>query len=229
MAVRKAAVPGLSEEDIAALRLELSQNRRPTVWFTPAAVGITPGQSAKVFGIGDPVDGDFIQVRETGTTDTLPVGPAELTRVKPARVVKKPAPVPKPAPKPIVDEYVPYKPTPVKPTPVKSVAQPAVVQPVPVSKPVAKAITPRPNEVSVLLQTSGDGQWTVDVTIGRRKPIKNLTVPVSGVSAAAKALGGEVEESISQALELARQVQLDKVTRLKAELEAAQAALGELR
>ncbi|MBW0118124.1 hypothetical protein I4J48_23075, partial [Pseudonocardia sp. KRD-169] len=58
------AAPGaLTEQDVVAVREAAAAGKPVTVWFTAAAVGVPAGRSAKVSAVGDPSDGDFIQVR----------------------------------------------------------------------------------------------------------------------------------------------------------------------
>jgi hypothetical protein len=85
-----AKLRSLSEQDVEFLRAELAAGRTPTVWFTPSVVGMTAGGSAKVTAFNDPAEGDFIQVRPTGSRDVLSFSPGELTLTKPPR--KKAAP-----------------------------------------------------------------------------------------------------------------------------------------
>ncbi|WP_245717205.1 DUF6319 family protein [Nocardia jejuensis] len=55
------------------------------VWFTAAAVGVPEGRSGKVLSLGDPSEGDFLQVKPAGSKDVLSFGPTEVTLTKPAR------------------------------------------------------------------------------------------------------------------------------------------------
>ncbi|WP_254206394.1 DUF6319 family protein [Nocardia alni] len=55
------------------------------VWFTADAVGVPEGRSGKVLALGDPAEGDFLQVRPTGSKDVLSFSPTEVTLTKPAR------------------------------------------------------------------------------------------------------------------------------------------------
>jgi hypothetical protein len=101
--------PGaLTAEDVAAARVETAAGRPVTVWFTAAAVGVPTGGSAKVLSVGEAVEGDFIQVRPVGSTDTMYCAPAELTRVRPPR--RRAAPVAEPA-RPRAGTSAPARPT----------------------------------------------------------------------------------------------------------------------
>src|SRR5688572_19782581 len=87
---RTMATPdSLSEQDLAAAREELAAGRPFPVWFTSAAVGVPTGGSAKVISIDDAGEGDFIQVKPTGSRDTMFCSPNELTRTRPKRARAK--------------------------------------------------------------------------------------------------------------------------------------------
>ncbi|MCX0271505.1 hypothetical protein NLM24_12450, partial [Nocardia zapadnayensis] len=73
----------LSDNDLEQIAAEIEAGRPPMVWFTAAAVGVTEGRSGKVVSLGDPADGDFLQIRPTGSKDVLSFGPTEVTMVKP--------------------------------------------------------------------------------------------------------------------------------------------------
>lgn len=75
----------LSDTEIAQIATEIAAGRPPMVWFTAAAVGIPEGRSGKVIALGEPSDGDFLQIRPTGSKDVLSFSPAEVTMTKPAR------------------------------------------------------------------------------------------------------------------------------------------------
>src|SRR5262249_45307496 len=110
-------VISLSDEDVDELRAELAAGRPPMVWFTPAAVGVAAGGSAKIVAFADTEEGDFVQVRPTGSKDVLSFSPSELpappppahkapphptTRSRAPRTAPTPtgAPPPQPAPPP---------------------------------------------------------------------------------------------------------------------------------
>lgn len=75
----------LTEPDVVELRRETAANGLVTVWFTEAAVGVPVGGSAKVVAVGEAGEGEFIQVRRSGSRDTMFCSPNELTRVRPSR------------------------------------------------------------------------------------------------------------------------------------------------
>ncbi|SDG86500.1 hypothetical protein SAMN05216553_112165 [Lentzea fradiae] len=219
---------GLSAEDVGSLRSQLDEGAQPMVWFTAAAVGMEEGRSAKLLAVTDPPEGDFIQVRPTGSKDEMSFSPAELTLEKPPPR-KKPATPPPPPPEPprtteVIHPYVPeapVKPAAPKPKPAAEQAAPAK----PARKPAAKNSVP---EVTVTLVTAGEGEWVVEVMQGTRKTVRPTPVAPAAVAQAAKLLTPEVAEIVEGVLNAARAQQLARVEQLRAELEAAQKALEEL-
>jgi hypothetical protein len=240
-----AAPKPLSEQDLAAARTELSDGKPFTVWFTSAAVGVPAGGSAKVISIDDAAEGDFIQVRPAGTRDTMFCSPSELTRIRPAR---KPAQQPAArAPERTAPESEPFSPqsrpqqaapesTPVVPhrqstPPVpdrQSAPAPAPEKSPDRPRPVGGRAAARPAEVTVTLSASAEGDWTVEVMVGKKRTVRPTSVQPADVARAARSLPSVVAEAIESSLEAARQRQLDRVERLRTELEAAQRALQEL-
>ncbi len=222
---------GLSAEDVDSLRSQLDGGTQPPVWFTAAAVGMEAGRSAKVLAFTDPPEGDFIQVRPTGSKDEMSFSPAELTLEKPPPR-KKPATPPPAPPEPpretvITHPYVPEAPVKPaapkpKPAPVEAVPPPAAK---PARKPSAKGAVP---EVTLTLVSVGEGEWTVEVLQGTRKVVRPTPVSPASVSQAAKLLTPEVAEIVEGVLNAARAQQLARVEQLRAELEAAQKALDDL-
>ncbi|WP_280205534.1 hypothetical protein [Nocardia farcinica] len=75
----------LSDSEIEHIAAEIAAGRPPMVWFTSAAVGVPEGRSGKVVALGDPAEGDFLQVRPTGSKDALSFSPVEVTLTKPPR------------------------------------------------------------------------------------------------------------------------------------------------
>jgi Family of unknown function (DUF6319) len=236
----------LSEQDLAEARQELAAGRPLTVWFTPAAVGVPANGSAKVISIDEVAEGDFIQVKPAGSRDTMFCSPSELTRTRPARKkVQRPA---ERAPEPIVpSEEAPRAsvPTPEKPRslpapdrpPAPSPPAPETASPSPAPAPGRSPDRPRstgsrsagrPAEVTVTLNATAEGEWTVEVMIGKKRTVRPTPVQPGDVAKAARALPSAVAEAIDASLEAARQRQLERVERLSAELEAAQRALHEL-
>jgi outer membrane biosynthesis protein TonB len=220
----------LSAEQIDQLRADVDDGRLPMVWFTPAAVGVDAGRSAKVVAMTEPAEGDFIQVRPTGSHDTLSFSPNELTMDKPPRRRKAAEPEPEPEPNeptPPVDELLVVRERPTKRTAPKPppAPEPPAAKPEP-AKPKGRVRQPAP--ITVTLSSNPEGEWTVEVQTGSRRSVRPQPVPAGSVASAAKALGGDIEAAISGAIAAARDQQQARVRQLEAELEAARQALAEL-
>ncbi|WP_063063990.1 DUF6319 family protein [Nocardia violaceofusca] len=244
----------LSDTEIRQIAAELADGRPPMVWFTPAAVGVSEGRSGKVIALGDPADGDFLQVRPTGSKDVMSFSPTEVTLAKPARKDKRtttsettgatppatrkdtavsmsssvttpPAP-PAPAAAPAAASKTPAPQPASDPKPAaKPAATPART---PREKPAAAARKSKAPEVTVTLAGTADGEWTVDVVHGKKRTIKGLSVPGASVAQAAKLLHPEVAEVVDSVLDAVRDSQRAKVEQLQAELEHARRLLDEL-
>lgn len=227
----------LSSDELRAIREELSAGTTPTVWFTSSAVGVQEGRSGKVIALGEPAEGDFIQVRPAGSKDVLSFSTAEITQVKPPRKKPTPEPAAKPAAK--GPSGKPSQDTTAKP-PDKPVAKPAAAvaakppatttkpgesdaarrKPRPVKQPVGGAV--------VTLTADDNGQWSVEVANTKRKLVKPTQVPANAVAQAAKVLHDDVAAAVEPVIEAAREQHRARVEQLRAELEAAQTALEEL-
>ncbi|SDC43711.1 hypothetical protein SAMN05216174_102120 [Actinokineospora iranica] len=208
---------GLSAEDIERLRASLAEGKPTPVWFTPDAVGVTSGQSAKVVAFDEPAEGDYIQVRATGSRDVLSFSPAELT-------VVKPPPKPKAAPRSVPAQAAPPEP-PEEPNVVVGIEPGKPERPAPRAQPRGRK---QPVEITVTLHSTPEGEWTVDVLAGKKRTVRWTPVPAGDVAKAARSLPPAVGEAIGSALDAARERQERRVEQLKAELEAAQRALREL-
>ncbi|GLW91399.1 DUF6319 family protein [Actinokineospora globicatena] len=198
----------LEPQDVERLRVALAEGKPTPVWFTPAAVGVEAGQQAKVVAFDEPAEGDFIQVRPHGSRDVLAFSPAELTTVKPP-VKPKPAPAPPPPEPPVVVQGI--ESAPVEETRSRSRAKPQ-----------------QPVEITVTLHATPDGEWSVDVLVGKKRTVRWVPVPAGDIARVAKSLPAEVGEAIAVSLTAARERQLRRVAELKAELELAQRALRDL-
>jgi len=245
----------LSDTEIEQIATEIAGGRPPMVWFTAAAVGVAEGRSGKVVALGDPADGDFLQVRPTGSKDVLSFSPTEVTLTKPPRPAP-PAQKSAAAPKTTTRKDPPVT----QPSTVTSVATPSTPPSVvtanaaadsadsaakaAAAKPAGPAGTagtaaPKPAkapaarkrtapEVTVTLTGTPDGEWAVDVVNGKKRTIRGLPVTSAAVAQAAKVLHPEVAEVVAGILEAARGVQQAKVAQLQAELEEARKLLEEL-
>ncbi|MEV4648489.1 DUF6319 family protein [Saccharopolyspora sp. NPDC049357] len=228
----------LSSDELRTIREELSAGTTPTVWFTSSAVGVQEGRSGKVIALGEPAEGDFIQVRPAGSKDVLSFSTAEVTQVKPPRKKPTPEPAAKPAAKTPAS-------TPSRATETKPVEKPAAK---PAPAPAAKSSTQatakpadnsaarrKPRQVKqpvggavVTLTADQDGQWSVEVANAKRKLVKPTQVPANAVAQAAKLLHDDVAAAVEPLIDAAREQHRARVEQLRAELEAAEAALEEL-
>ncbi|MFQ6229374.1 DUF6319 family protein [Nocardia sp. NPDC002869] len=235
----------LSDNDLEQIAAEIEAGRPPMVWFTAAAVGVTEGRSGKVVSLGDPADGDFLQIRPTGSKDVLSFGPTEVTTVKPQRdkpaaappasppapEKKEPPVTPAVSPSPSAPSAAERKPA---PTPAKSAAaesKPAAAPRTPAAAKATKAPAARKAktpEVTVTINGTADGEWTVDVTAGKKRTARAMPVTGTAVAQAAKLLPPEVSEVVDGLLDSVRGAQEAKVQQLQAELEQARKLLEEL-
>ncbi|WP_328387591.1 DUF6319 family protein [Nocardia sp. NBC_00416] len=236
----------LSDNDLEQIAAEIEAGRPPMVWFTAAAVGVTEGRSGKVVSLGDPADGDFLQIRPTGSKDVLSFGPTEVTVIKPQRAAQPPAPKPVPDKKetPVTPAASPStsaspaaerKPASESPAPAAArtaapEAKPAAASRTPAAK-AAKAPAARKSkapEVTVTINGTAEGEWTVDVVSGKKRTTRAVPVAGTAVAQAAKLLNPEVSEVVDGLLESVRGAQEAKVQQLQAELEQARKLLEEL-
>ncbi|GAA5153351.1 hypothetical protein GCM10023321_23470 [Pseudonocardia eucalypti] len=106
------------------------------------------------------------------------------------------------------------------------------VQAPPAAKAAAEKRRPpggqRSADVTVTLVSSPDGEWTVEVMVGKKRAVRPTPVQAADVAKAARSLPGPVTEAIEASLEAARRRQQERVEQLRSELEAAQRALQEL-
>ncbi|WP_040869072.1 DUF6319 family protein [Nocardia exalbida] len=241
----------LSDSEIQQIATDIAGGRPPMVWFTAAAVGVPEGRSGKVIALGDPADGDFLQVRPTGSKDVLSFSPIEVTLTKPPRGAAGATAQPKSTPRKETPVTQPSTTTSTATQP----AQASAPQPSAGAKPAettaaasraesagkqaAAATAPKPAktaaarktkapEVTVTLTGTADGEWSIDVVSGKKRTLRGLPVAGSTVAQAAKILHPEVAEVVAGVLDALRGVQEAKVQQLQAELEEAKRLLNEL-
>ena len=234
------APAALSDQDLAAARAELAEGRPYPVWFTAAAVGVPVGGSAKIVSVGEPAEGDFVEVRPTGSRDTVFCSPNELTSTRPPRKRARQAAPPPPATPPAPAAAPARQPAPARPQVVEERSDPAErngtaerAGTAPPAVPERRPSRPRPGaarptEVTVTLSSTADGEWTVEVVTGRKRTVRPTPVQPAEVAKAARSLPPAVAEAIESSLVAARQRQIERVERLRAELDAAQRALQDL-
>lgn len=241
----------LSSDEVRGLREELTSGNSPTVWFTSSAVGVPEGRSGKVTALDDSEEGDFIQVRPAGTKDVLSFSPGEVTLVKPPRK-RKEQETPAPARNGTANSPAGAKAAGAKSAqqPTAGGAQAAAASAGSAAKSAAPAKPessgeaksdgsrsangtgrrkPRqPTPATVTLTADQTGQWSVEVTTGKKRVLRPMQVSASAVGQAAKALHDDVAEAVEPLLEAAREQQRVRVEQLQQELADAQRALEEL-
>lgn len=231
----------LSDTEIQHIADEVTAGRPPMVWFTAAAVGVDEGRSGKVVALGDPADGDYLQVRPTGSKDVLSFSPTEVTLTKPSRdrvtgaqpSSRKEPPVTQAPPAPRTDPQpakaaVPAKPAAAGFAPDANGAAKTAAPAAKAAKTAGAARKTKAPEVTVTLSGGADGTWTVDVASGKKRTVRGLPVSSGAVAQATKLLHPEVAEVVAGVLEAARDAQQEKVQQLQAELEQAKRLLEEL-
>lgn len=86
----------------------------------------------------------------------------------------------------------------------------------------------QPSGATVTLTAGPEGQWTVEVSTGKKRVLRPTPVTTSAVGQAAKSLHPEVAEAVEPLLEAAREQQRVRVEQLQSELADAQRMLDEL-
>lgn len=242
-----AAQRALTEQDVTAVRDEVSAGRTVTVWFTAAAVGVPAGGSAKVVAVGDVAEGDFIQVRPAGSRDAVFCSPSELTRSRPARRSAS-----RQREEAATDDTTATPATPARPVRARRAARstasavPSASTPVPDlpgpdgeanpaparSRKAAPARTRKSGggsgAVTVSLASTVEGDWTVEVLVGGKRVVSSTPVPATDVAAVSRSLPPAAAEAITSALVEARRRQQERVAHLREELDAAERTLEQL-
>jgi hypothetical protein len=234
----------LSPEDVGGLREQLAAGTTPTVWFTSAAVGVPEGRSGKVIALEDPAEGDFIQIRPAGSRDVLSFSVAEVTVVKPPRRRREKGQ--ETAKPPTADAGTSAsrnsRAAPggdVSPAATQQAAAASAVKGPPEERTRSQAESPaqenarrkprQPASGATLTLTAGpEGQWSVEITSGKKRLLRSTPVSASAVAQAAKVLHSDVAEAVEPLIEAAREQQRSRVDQLRRELADAQRLLDEL-
>lgn len=234
----------LSSADIAHLEAVLAQGKKPKVVFTDAA-GQVAGRTGKVVALDPGGMDDFVHV--AFGSDELSFSAAELrlpapgegARRAPRQRASEPAAAVAPS-APAGPGLLPEEPAP-KPKPAvserKPVTAPEASQPVAAAEPVApkkkaarpRAATAKHPELSITL-TYEDGEWSVAATRGARTVVKGAKVAHSNALAMCQAAGSdEVAEVVDEVVEKIRSEAAEEASRLRRQLEEAEARLAELK
>lgn len=240
--------PGLTDEQIAQLRDEVTAGKSPRVRISGSQFG-----AGVVRKVGDPAaDGNdyvTVRVRVDGVTDDLRFAPRELSRGKnapakrpvrkslaPARADAAPAgrreatPATRTTPDPASGTH----PATPRRRAATSSAAPASAVPAPVARrPVAAATAPKRGgrkatsaaSVTITLKSAG-ASWTVSAQRGAKSVARNVTVNPGVVSAVAGLLQvSSLEEAVAAVNDTARVEAEVRAEELRAELARIQAVL----
>jgi len=223
----------LSSADIAHLEAVLAQGKKPKVVFTDAA-GQVAGRTGKVVALDPGGVDDFVHV--AFGSDELSFSAAELRLPAPGEGARRAprqrssepaAPAgpgllpdePAPKPKPVVSER--------KPVTAPEAPQPAAAPKKKVARP--RAATAKHPELSITL-TYEDGEWSVAASRGARTVVKGAKVAHPNALAMCQASGSdEVAEVVDEVVEKIRSEAAEEASRLRRQLEEAEARLAELK
>ncbi|MBO3732241.1 hypothetical protein [Glycomyces niveus] len=228
----------LSSADIAHLEAVLAQGKKPKVVFTDAA-GQVAGRTGKVVALDPGGVDDFVHV--AFGSDELSFSAAELRLPAPGEGARRAPrqrsnePVAPSGPGLLPDEPAPKTQPAVSER--KTVTAPEAPQPAaaePAAAPKKKAARPRAAaakhpELSITL-TYEDGEWSVAATRGARAVVKGAKVAHSNALAMCQASGSdEVAEVVDEVVEKIRSEAAEEASRLRRQLEEAEARLAELK
>ena len=252
---KKAAAkpPALTDADVSSLKSRVQAGEKPRVIVRSASAAVPAGTRGNVVRIGNPSEGEFIVVRLG--KDEVPFAPNELAlsarngRATPTAAPAKAAPARKtstakksPAKKasargaatPSRQRPAPAKSAPARKSPAakQAAAKPARSAPTPAAP--RKAAAARSGRAKarkalpplVVTLRFNDDTWTVEAARGTRRLARGSHVRPGAVKAFADLVDDDVvREVLSQTVESSRSVVEERAAALRAELEAAEAAL----
>ena len=236
--------PALTNADVADLAFRVKGGDTPRVVVRSASAAVPAGTRGNVIRIGKPSEGEYIVVRLG--RDEVPFAPSELslpTRGRGAAATaatKAPAPAPakktaaaKAATKtarstasraPAKAAAAPRKAAAPAPRPAQA-ARPA--RPAAAKQPAKRGSKRAPQPLTVTLRFA-DSRWTVEAQRGSRRLAKATPLRPGAVSAFAEHVDETaVREALVETVEACRAVVQDRAAGLRAELQAAEAALQE--
>ena len=202
-----ATPPALTDDDVAVLRAKVAAGERPRVVVRAASAAVAAGTRGNVVRLGDPKDSEYVVVRLG--KDEVPFAPSELgLTTRP-----KTAPPAKPATKPATATTA--RPAPARPTSTASRS----------ARPSRAGKGKRVPPLVVTLRFR-DGGWTVEAMRGARRLAKPAALRPGAVSAFAEHVDDDsVRGALIETVESCRSVVEQRAAGLRAELEAAEAAL----
>ena len=230
------APPALTDADVSALRARVQAGEKPRVVVRAASAAVPSGTRGNIVRIGHPSEGEYVVVRLG--RDEVPFAPSELGMSGRSAAAKAaPAQARKSVERAATKKASPAKTsTPAKtPAPAKASAPTKAAAPAP-RKATAKKTTrpskrgPAKRSLPPLVVTLrfNDGGWTVEAARGARRIAKSSPVRPGAVKAFADLVDdAAVSDALTETIESCRSVVEERAASLRAELEAAEAALKE--
>jgi len=234
------ALPRLTDADIDSLRARVQAGEKPRVVVRAASAAVPAGTRGNILRIGKRSEGEYVVVRLG--KDEVPFAPAELAmstrqatngqassrpvKAAPPAAAKKAAPAAKKAAPARTTTPGAKKAAPPRPAPAAKKATPPA-QP---AKKTAKRSAGAKRTLPPLVVTLrfNDGEWSVEAARGTRRLAKPSGVRPGAVKAFADLLDEEiVRDALIETIESCRSVVEERAAALRAELEAAEAALKE--
>jgi Family of unknown function (DUF6319) len=201
-----AALPAMTDEDVATVRQRVVAGERPRVVVRAASAAVAAGTRGNVVRLGDPKDSEYIVVRLG--KDEVPFAPAELS----LSTRPKAAPASKPTPPSPRTQAAPRTP----PTP--------AARPRTRAKSSARATRRIPPLVVTL--RFRDGGWTVEAQRGARRLSKPTSLRPGAVSALAEHVDDDgVRTALVETVDSCRAEVEARAAALRAELQAAESTL----
>lgn len=243
--------PALTADDVSWLRSQVSGGDKPPVIVRAASAAVPAGTRGHVIRMGNPSEGEFIVVRLG--RDEVPFAPAELALSPRARsasrtVPAKAAPAKTAAAKSTATKRTTAKVAkrPAKAAPAKAGApakaatsttvKPAAVKSAPTRSSAAKtAAAPKARRTTTKRGVAqpltvtvkfADGRWTVEAQRGARRLAKPTLLRPGAVKTFADLVDDDaIQSAITDIVESGRAVIEQQASKLRAELEAAEASL----
>jgi hypothetical protein len=230
------ALPRLTDADIDSLRARVQSGEKPRVVVRAASAAVPAGTRGNILRIGKRSEGEYVVVRLG--KDEVPFAPAELAmssrQATNGRAAKT---TPAPAAKKTASAAKKAAPARSAPAAKKAAPRPAPAAkktaPAPAARPARKTAkrtasakrTPPPLVVTLRFN---DGEWSVEAARGARRLAKPSAVRPGAVKAFADLLDEEiVRDALTETIESCRSVVEERAASLRAELQAAEAALKE--
>ena len=236
--------PALTSDDVAGLRAQVTAGEKPRVIVRAASAAVPAGTRGNVIRMGPPSEGEFIVVRLG--RDEVPFAPGELSlsaRGKSAAAAAKTT-----AGRTTATRSTPTKSTPAKSTsssrraaaksarsrpaaapstPTKATATPGAKKSAPTRR-SGKRTSRRGQHPLTVTVRYVDGAWTVEGHRGSRRLAKASALRPGAVKAFADLVDEPaIREAVTEIVESGRAVVEERTAKLRAELQAAEAALKE--